>query len=211
VTVIDAATFGFLAIPALTFALAYFPVVAHLARGLVSPYAKVDVRKRMLAAAVDGALVATCVAFYRLSGATAFLVAGAAYLILRDAVGGQSVGKFLCGLVVISLETGRPTNWSGSVRRNLIFALPGANVVAVFLEAMTIVRDPQGQRLGDRLAQTQVVDGLDAKAVARALMEWWQDVAPEVARAARPKRAPALPAARYGPAPGGPSVEANAG
>jgi hypothetical protein len=34
----------------------------------------------------------------------------------------------------------------------------------VFLEALTIARDSLGQRLGDRIAQTQVVEGLGARA-----------------------------------------------
>ena len=92
-----------------------------------------------------------------------YLAAGAAYLLFRDAIRGQSVGKFILGLVVISLETGRPSSLVGSVRRNLLLLLPGANVVAIFLEVQTVVRDPQGQPLGDRLAQTQVVEGFGAK------------------------------------------------
>lgn len=61
-----------------------------------------------------------------------------------------------------------------SVRRNVILLVPGANVVAVFLEAVTILRDPQGQRLGDRLAQTQVVEGLGAKDLVTSVYEWWR-------------------------------------
>ena len=41
--------------------------------------------------------------------------------------------------------------------------MPGLNIVAGVLEPFTIVRDPQGQRLGDRLAHTQVVEGLGAR------------------------------------------------
>jgi hypothetical protein len=52
--------------------------------------------------------------------------------------------------------------------------VPGANIVAVFLEAATILRDRQGQRLGDRLAQTQVVEGIGAKDLVTAAYEWWQ-------------------------------------
>jgi len=49
------------------------------------------------------------------------------------------------------------------------------SVVAAFLEAATIVRDPQGQRLGDRFALTQVVEGFGAKDVVSAFQEWWLD------------------------------------
>lgn len=86
------------------------------------------------------------------------------------------MGKFILGLVVISLETGRPSSLAGSVRRNLILLLPGANVVAIFLEVRTVVRDPQGQRLGDRLAQTQVVEGLGAKDLVKSFQDWLMDL-----------------------------------
>jgi hypothetical protein len=77
------------------------------------------------------------------------------------------------------------------VRRNLLFLIPGANVVALFLEARTIVRDPQGQRLGDRLAFTQVVDGFAVREFARAFVEWLNRLVPEVLRGLRPRRRPA--------------------
>jgi uncharacterized RDD family membrane protein YckC len=163
------AALGIFILPAVVFALAYFPLVTRLSRGLLSPYTKADVTKRFFAATIDGLLVATTCALYWSSGSVLFLVASAAYLLLRDAVGGQSVGKFLLGLVVISLETGRPSTLTSSVRRNLLLLLPGANVVAVFLEAITVIRDPQGQRLGDRLAQTQVIEGLGAKDLVKSL------------------------------------------
>jgi hypothetical protein len=107
--------------------------------------------------------VVTAWLFFWTAGSVMYIVIGAAYLLLRDGIGGQSIGKLLLGLVVISLETGRASCVSGAVTRNALLLLPGANVAAIFLEARTIVRDPQGQRLGDRLAQTQVVEGLGAK------------------------------------------------
>jgi hypothetical protein len=78
--------------------------------------------------------------------------------------------------VVINLKTGRPCGQGASISRNALLLLPGANVVAVFLEAATIVRDPQGQRLGDRLAWTQVIEGYGAKDVVAAMQAWWLDV-----------------------------------
>jgi uncharacterized RDD family membrane protein YckC len=166
------AVFGIFVLPAVVFALVYFPAVTQLSRGLLSPYPKADVRKRLYAATIDALLVTTSCVLYWNSTSVLFFVAGAAYLLLRDAMGGQSVGKFFLGLVVISLETGRPSTLTSSVRRNLLLLLPGANVVAVFLEALTVVRDPQGQRLGDRLAQTQVVEGLGAKDLLMSFQDW---------------------------------------
>ena len=148
---------------AIVFALAYFPIATRLSRGLVSPYPKADVKRRVLAAIIDGQLVMTCCVLYWTSHFLWYLAAGAAYLLFRDAIRGQSVGKFVVGLVVVSLEHGRPCSPADSVARNLLLLIPGANVVALFLEARAVVRDPQGQRLGDRLAQTQVINGLGAK------------------------------------------------
>ncbi len=185
---------------AIGFALGYFPVTAHLARGLVSPYPKADVRRRLYAAAIDGLVVATSCVLYRTSEVALYLAAGVAYLLFRDAIRGQSVGKLFLGLVVISLETGRPSSLAGSVRRNLLFFLPGANVVAIFLEVRTVVRDPQGQRLGDRLAQTQVVEGLGAKDLVKSFQDWLIDLVEsdrELGRRGRaPERIPFAPVSR---------------
>jgi uncharacterized RDD family membrane protein YckC len=171
------------------FAAIYVPAITRFSRSLASPYAKADVGRRIAAGAIDGLLVVTCVGFYTDLQSPLFLAAGAAYLLLRDGVGGQSVGKFLFSLTVIRLTSGRPCNFSGSAQRNLVFLIPGANIVAVFLEALTIRRDPLGQRLGDRIAQTQVVESLGAREVIKAL---------QLRRRPEPRlqRSPSLPCLR---------------
>ena len=183
---------GFFVLPSLAFSLGYFPALNRLTVSLVSPYARADIRKRLYAAAVDTLLVATSVVFAQLLQSIWFLVAGSLYLLLRDSVQGQSLGKLLFGLVVVSLDTGRPATLTSSVRRNLLFLLPGANVPAAFLETLTLVRDVQGQRLGDRLAQTQVIEGFGAKDLVRSLIEWWSSFLPELHRARQPKRRPVV-------------------
>ena len=155
----------------MTFALAYSSIVGDVSRGLISHYAKADVRKRLLAASIDGLLVVTLCLVCWIGRAPLYLALGAGYLLLRDAIGGQSIGKILLGLVVIDLTTGRAASVPGSVKRNLLL-LPGANVVAIFLEARTIMSDPQGQRLGDRLAQTQVVEGAGARDLVKSFQDW---------------------------------------
>ena len=164
---------GYVVVPAIVFGLAYFPIVTYLARGLASAYGKANLRRRFLAAGVDASLAVTGVVLYGATGAVPFLIGAAVYLVMRDAIGGRSVGKFLFGLVAMHLESGRPVGPLASLRRNLLFVLPGANAVAVCLESLTIVRDPQGQRLGDRLAQTQVIEGSAASELVPAFGEWW--------------------------------------
>jgi hypothetical protein len=155
------------------FALVYLPLVTRLSRGLVSPYGKADIWKRCGAATVDGLLIASCLISFRTLDSVLFLVVAATYLLFRDAlfVPGQSVGKFCFSLLVISLETGRPCGRMHSVTRNIMFLIPGLNLVAAVLEIATVIRDPQGQRLGDRVAHTQVVEGLGAKQLVRLLQK----------------------------------------
>ena len=90
---------GMLVLPAATFALAYSPIVTHLSKGLVSPYAKADVRKRFSAALVDGLVVMTLSLGYWTGNSPLYIAIGASYLLLRDAIGGRSIGKLLTGLV----------------------------------------------------------------------------------------------------------------
>jgi hypothetical protein len=85
------------------------------------------------------------------------------YLVIRDGLfEGQSFGKLMVGLVAIRLESGKPVQLTGSLRRNFLFGVPGMNLAALFFEARQIQIDEQGVRLGDRFARTQVVHGKEA-------------------------------------------------
>ncbi len=182
-----------LALAAMLFATLYFPAVTRLSIAYVSPYAKADLRKRLLAGAIDGVPVVTSFLVSWNSGSSLLAAIAAAYLLLRDSVRGQSIGKLLLGLVVINLETGRPCTLKDSVWRNGVFLVPGANAVAVCLEPITLIRHPQGQRLGDVLAQTQVVEGLGVRDLAAAVQQWWRNFLGELHPAGRkPDREPTI-------------------
>jgi hypothetical protein len=155
------------------FALGYYPALTYFSLNFVSPYAGADIKKRAFAATIDGLLVATSVLLYQYSGAPVCLVAGVGYLLERDAIRGQSLGKFCLGLSVINVRTGQPGGAACSARRNLLFLIPGANFAAIVLESLTAGTDPQGQRLGDRMAQTQVIEGLGARDAVKSLHDWW--------------------------------------
>ena len=178
------ALLGVLLLPSVTFALAYTPMVTRLSRSLISPYAKADVRTRFNAALVDALVAITPCLVYWTASSPAYLLVGAGYLLLRDAIGGQSVGN----LVVIDLATGRAVSVSAAARRNVLLLLPGANVVAIFLEARTIATDPQGQRLGDRLAHTQVVEGAGARDLLKEFQEWLMSLGRGLGQAASGRR-----------------------
>jgi uncharacterized RDD family membrane protein YckC len=169
------------------FTLAYFPAL-RLSLVLVSPYAKADLRRRVLAAVVDGSFVTTCLVSYWNGGSLLFGALGALYLLCRDGIGGQSIGRFVVGQAVVHVDTGQRCRLRGSIARNAIFVVPGANLAALVLETRTLIRDPQGQRLGDRLAQTQVVEGLGARDVVKNLQQWWATFLSELPRARRPGR-----------------------
>lgn len=101
------------------------------------------------------------------------MLLGLVYLLAGDAMhGGQSFGKRLLGLRVVHPDSGLPATVRQSVYRNadlavlyLLVHLPllgtilaivlGVFVIAVELHA--IFRDPKGLRIGDLLAETEVV------------------------------------------------------
>lgn len=174
-----------LVLPGVLFALLYFPAL-KLSLVLVSPYRKASPRKRVCAAAVDGMFATSCWVAYWNGGPALYVVMATVYLLLRDSLGGQSFGKFLVGQMVIHVDTGQRCGLGGSIKRNLFLILPGANLVAVFLETRTLLRDAQGQRLGDRLAHTQVVEGLGVRDVVTELQKWWTSFLAELPGAAAP-------------------------
>ena len=174
--------------PAVLFGLVYFPTLKYLSVGLVTPYAKVDVWRRLLAAWVDGMPAIAAWFLYSRTGSLWGAAVAVLYLLLRDGIGGQSLGKLMVGLVVVNVQTGMLCTWRESVLRNVFVLIPGANIVAVFLESITIIRDPQGQRLGDRLAQTQVIEGLGAKDLATSFEKWWISVFGNLERDPRRRR-----------------------
>jgi uncharacterized RDD family membrane protein YckC len=174
--------------PAVLFGLVYFPTLKYLSVAVVTPYAKVDVKKRLLAAWVDGMPAIAAWFLYRNTESLWGVAVAVLYLLLRDGIGGQSLGKLLVGVVVVNVQTGRLCTWKDSALRNVFVLIPGANVVAIFLESITMIRDPQGQRLGDRLAQTQVIEGLGAKDLATSFREWWMSVFGNLERDPRRRR-----------------------
>ena len=165
------ALIGWVVLPAVAFALLYYPIAKRISSGLVSPYPKADLGKRIGAGMIDGMLMVTSAAFAQRFDAIAFLIVGVIYLLGRD-MRGQSLGKIIFGVAVIDLETGKPATLRACVKRNVMLIVPGVNLAAIVLEFRAVVRDPQGQRLGDRLAQTQVVEGLDIKDLATEFIEW---------------------------------------
>ncbi len=159
---VGSATVGFL----------FFPLEGRLSKALVSTYPKAGLRKRMLAAAIDATICMACLVLLAPMGMIIALTLSPLYLFVRDCLfPGQSLGKLLLGLVVIQLDNGAICKAGRALRRNAIFAVPGFNAAALLFEARAVRSDTQGMRFGDRLAQTQVVEGKDAKDLVRSLQE----------------------------------------
>ncbi len=132
-----------------------------------------DPVKRIAAGLVDG-IPAYLIAFIPYIGG----LISAAYLALRDGLPSgngrtQSLGKRLLGLETVRLPGGEPCDVVTSALRNLPFAVPALIMmrpgmgwllgsllwgIAFLVEVLLIIADDNGERLGDRLAGTAVVE-----------------------------------------------------
>ncbi len=102
------------------------------------------------------------------SGLIAFL-----YMLLRDGLTDQgSIGKRMLNLQVLTMA-GQRLNYEESIRRNIIFAIPAIfhvipligwilalllSLIIYVVELLAMNNSPRGQRNGDRLAGTVVLD-----------------------------------------------------
>jgi uncharacterized RDD family membrane protein YckC len=130
-------------------------------------------RARYLARLVGKAadlIIALCL--WRIEGA-AGVFAALFYLLMADAFpGGRSAGKLLSGLKVVRVD-GEPMDFSASLLRNLPIAAPfvlyvvpaigpflayTVGIALLLVESYLGFYDPDGQRAGDTLAETLVVE-----------------------------------------------------
>lgn len=73
------------------------------------------------------------------------------YAYIKDGLKGASLGKRVAGLMVVNLKDNRPAGVGASILRALVLNFISA------IEAIIVLVDPKGQRLGDKVAKTQVV------------------------------------------------------
>jgi uncharacterized RDD family membrane protein YckC len=148
--------------------------------GTAAP-AKADLTKRIIAAIIDG-VVGGVVSIVPLVGG----LAAAAYWLCRDGLeidfmDRRSLGKKVMKLRPVT-QDGTPMDLAKSVRRNWMFGIGGLISVLLFIpilgwlliipvalvafglgivEIFLVITDPKGQRLGDRMAKTQVIEVAD--------------------------------------------------
>jgi uncharacterized RDD family membrane protein YckC len=82
------------------------------------------------------------------------------YTLIKDGFGrGQSLGKRFAGLMVVQLDNDEPCGFGSSFLRNLahlfLNVIPG---IGFFIEPLVLVLHEKGQRLGDLMSRTQVID-----------------------------------------------------
>ena len=139
-------------------------------------YAKAHFGRRLLAYLIDGAIsvggfiVAGIVFasgnFGNRNTGVAFAVVVASFLwalyysFTKDGrEAGQSFGKEMLNLMVVNVETNQPCSVGESALRALIlFVVNLVPVVGWLIEPIFVLASDDGRRLGDRAANTQVID-----------------------------------------------------
>jgi len=141
------------------------------------PPGKADLAKRFIAVVID-AVIAVVVGFIPIVGG---LIA-AAYWLLRDGLDiefmdHRSLGKKVMKLRPVTLD-GEQLDLAGSAKRNWMFALGGIAQMFAFtiiglviaiplafvafligiLELVLVLVDPEGRRMGDKIAGTKVIE-----------------------------------------------------
>ena len=129
-------------------------------------YPKAQVLNRGIAKLIDLLIVA---AAWQVIVPVGFL-AGLAYILTADGfAGGRSIGKRVVGLQTVLPDRREAAGFRESIIRNLPFAVAQlafavpyvgwiVSVAIIAFEAVLILGNEQGRRLGDEVAGTQVLD-----------------------------------------------------
>jgi len=129
-------------------------------------YPKAQVLNRGIAKLIDLFIVAAAGQVIMPVG----FLAGLAYILIADGfAGGRSIGKRLIGLQTVLPDRREAAGFRESIIRNLPFAVAHlalavpyvgwiVSVAIIAFEAVLILGNEQGRRLGDEVAGTQVLD-----------------------------------------------------
>jgi uncharacterized RDD family membrane protein YckC len=129
-------------------------------------YPKAQVLNRGIAKLIDLLIVAAAGQMFMPVG----FLGGLAYILIADGFGGgRSIGKRLLGLQTVLPDRREAAGFRESIIRNLPFAVAQAAFVVPYVgwivsaaiiafEAVLIIGNEQGRRLGDEVAGTQVLD-----------------------------------------------------
>jgi len=138
-------------------------------------YLKAPFGARLLAYIIDGVVSAGAVGIViaifastdlpKENGFIGFAIIAAAiiwaiyYSFTKDGrEGGQSIGKEMLNLMVVNTTTNKPcTTGESALRALVLFALNLVPLVGWLIEPIFALSDPDGRRLGDKAANTQVI------------------------------------------------------
>ncbi len=138
----------------------------------ITPSGKADLGKRIIAAIIDG-LISGVLGLIPVAGG----LVGAAYMLVRDGLdiefmNMQSLGKKVMKLRAIRVD-GQPMDLASSVKRNIPFAIgpiimivpilgwiigPLVALIIGIIEIVLVLTDDEGRRMGDRFAETKVIE-----------------------------------------------------
>ncbi|HEU5360414.1 MAG TPA: RDD family protein [Candidatus Deferrimicrobiaceae bacterium] len=120
---------------------------------MAEEFTPADWQTRSLAFLID--LIVYLALFYGLGGFGHFLAM--LYILFRDGIfAGQSIGKKIMGIQAVHTD-GRAVHFVDSSFRNVLFLFYVVFPVAIVVETIALMRNPEHRRLGDRIAKTQVV------------------------------------------------------
>jgi uncharacterized RDD family membrane protein YckC len=82
------------------------------------------------------------------------------YALIKDGIGeGQSYGKRAVDLMVININTNEPCTKMNSAGRNIIYSIIcGIPYIGYLLEVIMVIANPDGRKLSDLAAGTQVIE-----------------------------------------------------
>ena len=114
----------------------------------------------MILGGIGAAAGLSIVAVLGFMGAFGSMIWGIYYTFTKDGrEGGQSIGKKKCDLMVVNITTNQPCTKGESALRQLdLFFLNMIPIVGWLVEPIVILASEDGRRLGDRMADTQVIE-----------------------------------------------------
>lgn len=139
------------------------------AGGKVDGFVKAGANKRVCAYLIDSCVIAVpCLFVQFLAGSMFSTLVWLVYLLIKDCFKGQSFGKKLVGIQIVDLEN-KPAGPNQVVMRNLFWIvvcilplfhlyLGLLSAAIVIYEYVALLRDPLGQRFGDKMSMTRVYD-----------------------------------------------------
>lgn len=129
-------------------------------------YPKADVVHRFIAKFIDFLIVAALARLIPSVGP----FAGLTYLLIADGLfEGRSAGKWLIGLKALRSDQESVATFRESILRNIPFAAGYLCLIIPFVgwliaggivlvEGLLVIGNPQGNRIGDEIAKTRVID-----------------------------------------------------